>query len=73
MPLNPKFNKLINDVDVQNAFKAAVQARDAYWDTLRELENLTECDVEPEMFQHFDEEDILYFLTELEEQQSENS
>jgi NMD protein affecting ribosome stability and mRNA decay len=67
MPLNAKFNKLINDPDMHKAFVVAVQARNAYWDDISELETLTGCTVESEDFQSCEEEGLLYFLQTLEE------
>jgi hypothetical protein len=72
MPLNVKYNAAINDPETEKLFNAAVAAQSAYWDALRDLETHLETEIEGEDFQHFDEGDLLTFLTDLEERAADS-
>jgi hypothetical protein len=67
MPLSAKFNALINDPAFVAKFEKAVEARNAHWDALRELETDMGCDVESEDFQSYETDDVLVFLSDFDE------
>jgi hypothetical protein len=67
MPLSAKYNGLINDPAFVAKFEKAVEARNAHWDALRELELEMGCEVESEDFQSYEVDDILVFLSDFDE------
>ena len=71
MPLSAKFNSLINDPAFVAKFEKAVEARNAHWDALRELETEMGCYVESEDFQSYEVDDVLLFLSEFDEDNEE--